>query len=187
MRVNLMGCGSVGSQLIAQLINIIDIDELHLYDKDIIEPRNVAHRIRLKQSIGRKKVETLRDYLVGNFDRIKPQSIILHHGDILKLSKDFIPSGLMIDCLDNPEARKFTTQFDAIHVGFNPLPTGLVHWNEGYQIPENNYNQDPCDKQELYVFISFLASVACMSIYDFVTKGIKNNYIVDHNFVKKIL
>jgi hypothetical protein len=29
--------------------------------------------------------------------------------------------------------------------------------------------------------------VACMSIYDFVTKGIKNNYIVDHNFVKKIL
>jgi len=44
-----MGCGSVGTQTIAQLVNIVEIDSLHLYDKDIVEPRNKAHRLRLKQ------------------------------------------------------------------------------------------------------------------------------------------
>ncbi len=183
MHINLMGCGSVGTQTIAQLINIIEIDSLHLYDKDIVEPRNKAHRLRLKQSVGMKKVDALKTYLVSNFN-FPADKIITHHGDILFTNPH--TAGLVIDCFDNPQARNFTTIFNTIHVGFNPIPTGLVHWNENYEVPDNNYSQDPCDKQELYVFISFLASVACMSIYDFVTKNIRNNYIVDHNFVKKI-
>lgn len=189
INVALMGCGSVGTQTIAQLVNIVEIDKLYLFDKDIIETRNKTHRLRLKQSIGMRKVDALKSYLVTNFSHlIQANQISTIHGDILNcqvFNTDW--NGIVIDCFDNFEAREYTTKFkNVIHIGFNPIPSGLVHWNENYKVPENTYTKDPCDNQELYVFISFLASVGCMAIYNFIKSDKQDNYVVDHNFVKKI-
>jgi molybdopterin/thiamine biosynthesis adenylyltransferase len=176
--VHIAGCGAIGTHIASQLVTMEEIKELHLYDFDTVELRNVAHRLRLKHYIGMKKVDALKTELLANFShRIPAQNIILHHGDILNCSN---LNGLVIDCLDNYEARKFTTKFNTLHVGFNPIPTGLVHWNDNYDVPEVVSKTDPCDKQELYVFLNLLASVACFSIQD------KKNYIVSRNLITKI-
>lgn len=63
-RVNIVGCGSVGSALAVMLVRC-GVTKLTLWDFDNVEAKNVANQAFSGADIGRPKVEALRDILVG--------------------------------------------------------------------------------------------------------------------------
>lgn len=192
--VHLVGCGTLGTHTIANLLGCVDIEILHLYDKDIVEARNIGHRLRLKQSIGKEKTQALKQDIILNFSgRINPHNINVRTGDIIKWDKPKNPlsiEGLVIDCLDNTEARSFVTKMikpeHLIHLGFSPDMTGEVHWGEGYKVPQGEHKQDPCDRPEFYAFASMLSSIAVLSIINWLETGEKDNYLVSKCITKKL-
>jgi len=184
-QVHLFGCGSIGTHLIANLLGTMQVEHLFLYDKDILEPRNVGHRIRLLQNIKKKKVIALKEDLILNFNnKIQPHRIYDSVGDILIKNININKDALVLDCLDNFAARQYTTKYhNVLHVGFSPDLTGTVHWNENYRIEDSVHKDDPCDMEGFYPFLSILSSVAVFSIMEYLKDNKKNNYVV---FGKKV-
>lgn len=57
-RVDVVGCGSVGSR-IAMEVAKLGVQNLHLWDFDIVEPHNIANQLFWLSDIGHPKVEAL--------------------------------------------------------------------------------------------------------------------------------
>lgn len=185
---HILGCGSVGTHFAHNLVATLDIKELFLYDFDTIEARNIGHRIRLASSIGRPKVNVLKEDLILNFrDRIDPLKIHAENEKVtggLNVGRD----ELIVDCFDNPESRavsQLSATAHLLHIGFSPDQTGLVHWDEGYVVPQGPIMEDPCDRPGFYAFVSLLSSVGVLSVVEML-EGTKNNYLVYGKQVKKL-
>jgi len=63
MKVNIIGCGGVGSNLAYFLSRNPDVDELVLVDNDIVESKNLSRQFFTKEDIGRPKVDALGDLI----------------------------------------------------------------------------------------------------------------------------
>ncbi len=63
-RINLIGCGSVGSVL-AELLARFGLTKFSLYDFDYVEPKNIANQMFFHKHIGMKKVDAVADVITG--------------------------------------------------------------------------------------------------------------------------
>ena len=63
-RLNIVGCGSVGSALAVMLARC-GVTKFTLWDFDKVEAKNVANQAFSAADVGRPKVEALRDILIG--------------------------------------------------------------------------------------------------------------------------
>lgn len=52
--INIIGCGAIGSHL-AELMVRLGLDNFHLYDFDIVEPKNLANQMFYHKHIGKAK------------------------------------------------------------------------------------------------------------------------------------
>lgn len=65
--IHIIGCGAIGSTL-AMYIAKMGIENIILYDEDIVEDKNVANQMYCDDDIGKPKTEALKEYLI----RINP-------------------------------------------------------------------------------------------------------------------
>ena len=61
-RVHIIGCGSVGST-VAENLARFGIEDMVLYDFDIVEEHNLVNQMFTKEDVGRLKTEALADYV----------------------------------------------------------------------------------------------------------------------------
>lgn len=99
-RVHIIGCGSVGSTIAENLVRC-GIQKLTLWDFDDVVPHNIVNQMFFERQIGMKKVEALKEILVGingeaeSKIKIKPNG---WNGEVL--------SGYIFLCVDNIDLRR---------------------------------------------------------------------------------
>lgn len=99
-RINIIGCGSVGST-IAVLLARAGVTKITLWDFDKVESKNLANQMFRLADVGRSKVEAVRDIMA----EINPDIIT----DIKLMGKGWSGqqlSGYVFLCVDNIEIRK---------------------------------------------------------------------------------
>lgn len=69
-RCHIIGCGSIGSN-VAELLVRYGVEDLVLYDFDIVESHNIANQIYTEEDIGKSKTEALTDILKKINPRLK--------------------------------------------------------------------------------------------------------------------
>lgn len=187
------GVGAIGSNLVLTLlkqnpkINFIGVD------CDKVEDRNIATQQFFLNHIGLPKAAAISAIvnLKARKFAYKPKVIeITSHKDIDSLVTEFqlTDNDLFIDCFDNSESRRIITDYgfkNCLHIGFSPLYTAEIIWNEQYDPPSalDPTRDDICGVAEAGAFINFVVSFSAFVVSDFLTNGIKNNFLILHKYI----
>lgn len=97
--VRIIGCGAIGST-IATMLTRMGVTELHLYDFDIVEMKNICNQEYYDYQVGATKLDALEEILHS----INPDIKIIPHpegwqeGDLL--------NGYIFLCVDNIDLRR---------------------------------------------------------------------------------
>jgi len=189
------GLGSLGSNLLLQLVkkysevNFIGID----YDK--VEDRNIGIQAYFLEHVNAPKVNAMSAVL----QRVNRRISYTPRNSEIKCIKDLDEviglfgdkDSLLIDCVDNPKSRTYSTftkesklEIEVIHIGFSPHLTAEIIWDEKYTVPgpvDPNAG-DICEVRDAIPFIGLVVNLAAMVISDFIDSGVKNNFIVTNRF-----
>jgi molybdopterin/thiamine biosynthesis adenylyltransferase len=175
--ITIVGVGALGSHVLLFLRNI-DAN-FRVIDFDRIEQKNILSQFHGKPGLGRNKVqalEQLMNYLWGV--KITAISCELNSlNDNVLLSK----SDLIIDCLDNAEARHLVQNFarrtntPCLHGALDASGTfGRVIWDESFIIDEDGAMGAPtCEGGENLPFIAMVASHMARAIQVFLSSDKK--------------
>jgi molybdopterin/thiamine biosynthesis adenylyltransferase len=107
MIVTVVGVGALGSHLV-QLIRNEDVT-LKVIDFDRVEMRNVASQFHTKNNVGKKKTDSLKmamQFFYGRKIETNSNKLTADNDEQLLGGAD-----LLIDCLDNGEARRLVQNF----------------------------------------------------------------------------
>lgn len=144
-RIAICGAGAVGSTLADSLARQ-GVGYLRVIDFDRVEARNLATQTYTTEDVGALKVQALKDQIFRATGlEIEPVSKKLTPDNAAKLLKGV---DLVIDGFDNSAARQAVATACAavpcLHVG---LFTGYgeARWNEGYRVPKDPGEGDPCE------------------------------------------
>ena len=97
--IHIIGCGAIGST-IATMLARMGVTELHIYDFDIVEMKNVCNQEYFDCQIGTKKLDALEETLHAINHDIK----IHQHVDGWK--EGIITNGYIFLCVDNIDLRR---------------------------------------------------------------------------------
>lgn len=97
--VHVVGCGAIGSNVAEQLTRL-GVNDIHLWDFDLVEPKNVTNQMFFDEDINKEKVDATEELC----KRINPQINIVKHPK--GIDKPFILNGYIFLCVDNIELRK---------------------------------------------------------------------------------
>jgi ketopantoate reductase len=97
--IHIIGCGAVGSTL-AELLARLGIKNIHLWDFDTVEPKNIANQMFFAHQIGKPKTEAVAQ----NIEAIQEnaRNIRLHK----KGWREELLQGHIFLCVDSIETRK---------------------------------------------------------------------------------
>jgi len=187
MNIFVMGLGSLGSNLMLQLAQKYPNFKFTGIDFDTVEERNVATQQYIIPQIGMKKAHAMQVILGMNLRRVSYTGVVQkieNTGQVSSLIGRSDEPVLLIDCFDNTESRKilhkFASNVDILHIGFSPQYTAEIIWDEDYTVPNDipADQNDICEMSEAVPFINFVVSLACMTISDFFSTGIKKSLLV---------
>ncbi|MFA5398308.1 MAG: ThiF family adenylyltransferase [Methanogenium sp.] len=176
MKIFILGCGALGSNIAMNLAFDLKDHELILVDFDKVEARNYQFGTQqyLREQDGQKKVEALQlniYKIAGN------KNVDYRDNKVQQWGFYFVEKGdLIIDCLDNYSAREYVRltcrdmELDCIHIGFSPSMTFEVGWNDkGYKTQEDILGSfDLCEAEGARSFIQYVAGLATNCIIDFI-------------------
>lgn len=97
-KCHIIGCGSIGSN-VAELLTRYGIEDIVLWDFDLVEPHNIANQVYTEEDVGKPKIMALNNYLI----KINPK---LKH--TLKTRKEYKGEpleGFVFMCVDSVEVR----------------------------------------------------------------------------------
>lgn len=178
-KVTIVGVGALGSHVALFLrnceatINIIDFDR--------IERKNVASQFHAQNAVGKNKTVALQQLMQFLF-AIKigsiPHKLSSENDDQLLAGAD-----LIIDCLDNGEARRIVQNFSKSHVPclHGTLAAGgqfgRVIWNENFVIDdEDGVGGATCENGDFLPFIATVASYIATAAQKFLNSGEKHGF-----------
>jgi len=101
--VTLAGCGGVG-YMVALALASAGVPNLYLFDPDILEEHNRARMFACQSSIGKPKVEVVKDFIAG----IRPDCIVVAVQDKLDdilLDIQLRVSEVIVDCTDSVKSQ----------------------------------------------------------------------------------
>lgn len=190
MKLYILGCGALGSNIAMNLVFDRRDDEFILVDFDKVEVRNYQFGTQqyLREQQGQKKVIALQ----FNIYRFTGKKVEVEDKRIQDL--DLLKADFVIDCLDNYEARNYVkNEFDkkkslpCLHVGFSPLMTFEICWNENYQVPDDiKTDFDICEAEGARAFIHYVSGLATNVILEYLKSGSKIELIGNKFNVTKI-
>jgi len=158
--ITIVGVGALGSHLV-QLLRSEDVN-IKVIDFDRVEQRNVMSQFHNKASVGQLKAKALKQAM--NFLFKKKITDVSN-----KLTKDnveaLLTGDLLIDCLDNGEARRLVQGF----ARDNDVPClhgalaadgafGRVIWDEQFVIDDETPGKATCEDGEFLPFIALTAA-----------------------------
>jgi hypothetical protein len=181
MKITIVGVGALGSHVAQFLRNVGD---LHVIDFDRIEQKNVQAQFHSKPNVGKLKASSFQQsmsFLFGvkvtaNTNKLTP----------LNAKELLTGSGLLIDCLDNGEARRVVQGF----ARDNGVPClhgalaldgafGRSVWDEKFVIDDVTAGAAAtCEDGQHLPFIALVSSLIAKSAQDFILHGKKTGYHV---------
>lgn len=189
MNITIIGAGALGSHLVQALRN--EAAELKVIDFDRVEMKNVASQFHFKNTSGKKKTEALKQAMQFCYGR---------KIDVVgnKLTADNVEqllggAGLLVDCLDNGEARRLVQGYAKAHGipcihgalaadgGF-----GRVVWTEDFVIDDGASGAVTCEDGEFLPFIQITASYLAFAVQRFVRDGRRVGFSISPAGVHRI-
>ena len=175
-KVTIVGAGALGSHLALFLRNEGD---LKVIDFDRVEQKNTLSQFHAKSSVRRNKVQSLQQTMNFLFGvRVQGVPHKLHEGNQEELLGD---SDLIIDCVDNAEARQVVQAFSrsagvpCLHGALSADGDfGRVVWDENFVIDSENVVGTPtCEGGEHLPFIGIASSLLARAAQEFLVNGKK--------------
>ncbi len=176
-RVTIVGVGALGSHVAQFLRNEA---ELRVIDFDRVEAKNILSQFHGKPGGGKLKVEALKgamQFLWGTKIHAIPTKLELNNAFVLMRDSD-----LIIDCLDNGEARRVVQRFArendakpaALHGALAADGAfGRVIWDEHFVIDDESVGAPTCEDGEHLPFIVMVSSLIAQSAKVFLKTGKK--------------
>ena len=189
-KVLIAGVGALGSHLI-QFIRNDDI-KIVAIDFDFVEQKNVLSQFHGKASIRKNKVQSIQQtmkFLYGlKIDGV-PRKIQENNIDVLLKGSD-----LVIDCLDNLEARVLIQNY----VRDNDIPClhgalaadgafGRVIWDKQFVIDsEGQKGGATCENGEHLAFIGIVSAYMAQSVHEFLNNDKRFGYQINPTGVIRV-
>lgn len=189
-QVTIVGIGALGSHLV-QFIRNEDIT-IKVIDHDRVEQKNVLSQFHAVKTVGKSKVQSLQQnmkFMFGANINIIPHKLNKDNVDALLENSD-----LVVDCLDNAEARILIQQY----VRQNNIPClhgalaadgqfGQVMWDERFKIDSENVTGEPtCHAGEQLPFISVISSLLAQSVHEFLVNNRMVSYQISPTSVFRV-
>ena len=168
MRVVVVGVGALGSHVV-QLGRSLPV-QWKVIDYDRIEAKNLLAQFHTRMGVGKNKAQALQQAMQGMFgvkiDAI-PHRLTADNTEALLGDAD-----LVVDCLDNAEARTLVQQFvrargiACLHGALAPGgELGRVVWDHLFVIDgEDTPGQETCEGGEHLAFIAQTAATLAQAI-----------------------
>jgi len=175
--VTIVGVGALGSHLV-QFLRNLDVN-LKLIDYDRIEQRNTRSQFHSKGGVGKGKVQHLAQtmqFLWGIKVGTVPHKLTSDNDDQLLSGAD-----LIVDCLDNGEARRLVQGFvrrahvPCLHGALAADGSfGQVIWDEDFKIDDEDVvGAATCEDGGFLPFISIASSYLALSVQEYINNGKK--------------
>jgi molybdopterin-synthase adenylyltransferase len=180
--VVIVGVGALGSHLVQFLRN--EEVTFKLIDFDRIERRNTKSQFHVKSGVGKVKVQALgqlMQFLWGLKVQTVPHKLTSENDDQLLSGAD-----LIIDCLDNGQARRIVQGFArrthtpclhgalAADGGF-----GQIIWDKDFKIDnEDVVGAATCEEGNFLPFITLVSSYMAQATQEFLSTGKKIGFQV---------
>lgn len=97
--IHVIGCGAIGSHVALALVQL-GCQNIHLWDFDYVEPKNITNQLFRAKDIGHEKVEALAEILN---DKNPDMKLTLHREGI---KTPYIVNGYIFLCVDNIDLRR---------------------------------------------------------------------------------
>jgi molybdopterin/thiamine biosynthesis adenylyltransferase len=190
MKITIIGVGALGSHLVQTLRN--EEVTIKVIDFDRVEMKNVASQFHFKNGVGKKKTEALKaamQFCYGRKIEVVSNKLTADNENQLLGGAD-----LLIDCLDNGEARRIVQKFAREH-GVPCLHGALAAdggfgraiWDEDFVIDDvGDAGAPTCEDGEFLPFIQLTATYIAYAAQRFIKAGRKTGYSISPAGVEKI-
>jgi molybdopterin/thiamine biosynthesis adenylyltransferase len=179
-KVTVVGVGALGSHFV-QFLRSEDV-EFKLIDFDKVEQKNVLSQFHGKPNVGKLKVQAM----ASNFALLWGIKVGTVPHKLTDVNDDAILAGsdLIVDCLDNAEARRLVQGFarrshtPCLHGAVDGEGSfGRVVWDENFVIDSGSAPGTPtCEDGENLPFIASVASYLARSAQAFLRKEVRNGF-----------
>ena len=169
-KINLFGCGSIGSFLLEKLLQV-GFNNFNIFDNDVIESENLARHICTLKDLLRSKVNALSSNLLNRF----PQAIINpNNSDIYNLIDNdisiFNSTNLNIICVGNYNLELLITKLFQKGEITKPI---LILWVEPYV------------KAGHFIYITKDNIINYEELHQIEQKNLKYKYAISDSMTKK--
>lgn len=175
-KIVVVGAGALGSHLILLLRNCGA--QIVAIDFDRIERKNVLSQFHAQSAIGKNKtvaLQQLMQFLFASKIGSIPHKLTSENDDQLLAGAD-----LIIDCLDNGEARRIVQNFARSHTPClhgtlaNDGQFGRAIWDENFTIDdEDGAGTATCENGDFLPFIAIVSSHLAYAAQHFLLTGKK--------------
>lgn len=184
-----VGAGALGSHVTMFLRNVDAT--IRVVDFDRVEQRNVMSQFHGKPSVGKNKVQSLKqamDFLFGRKIEIVSNKLVENNAKEILGGAD-----LVIDCLDNGDGRRVIQAFvrkndiPCLHGGLAANGAfGVSLWDEDFVIDDASGTAKTCEDGEHLPFIATVSTYIASSAQKFLLTGRKMGFNVHPTGVMKI-
>jgi len=189
MKITVIGVGALGSHLVQALRNEDVV--IKIIDFDRVEMKNVASQFHFKGSVGKKKVEALKQAMQFCYGRkVEIVRNKLTADNVEQLLGD---ADLLVDCLDNGEGRRLIQAFahargvECIHGALAADGGyGRVIWTESFVADDGATGESTCEDGEFLPFIEVVSSYLALAIQQYLRQDRKIGFSISPAGVQKI-
>lgn len=179
-KVTVVGVGALGSHFV-QFLRSEDV-RFNVIDFDRVEQKNTLSQFHSKPSSGQLKVAALKQTI----DLLWKMKIDTNSNKLTleNVKQLLIGADLLVDCLDNAEARRLVQGFarqskiPCLHGAVDGEGSfGRVVWDESFNIDSGSVPGTPtCEDGDNLPFIASVASYLARSAQTFLRKGVKDGF-----------
>lgn len=189
--ITIVGVGALGSH-VAQFLR--GEGQLRLIDFDRVEMKNCASQFHGRASVGKLKASALdqtMQFLWGVRSQAFTAKLTEHNVGVLlpnhSANAEWNKNQLVIDCLDNAEARKLVQQhvrkhnIACLHGGLSPAGDqfGRVVWDRSFVIDEDaGAGAATCENGDALPFIVVVAAQIARAAQHWLRHGKQVNYAI---------
>jgi len=187
--ITIVGAGALGSHLVQFLRNEDTL--VRVIDFDRVESRNIHSQFHGKPSIGKKKVDALKQsmlFLFGHRIEINTNKLVADNASAL------LAADLVIDCLDNAESR--TILQNSVRLAGTPCLHGAlaadgsfarVLWDDNFVIDsEAGQGTATCENGEFLPFIAIASGYLAKAAQIFIQSGEQHGFTISPSGVVSV-
>ena len=182
MKISIVGAGALGSHVTMGIRNCEA--NVSVIDFDRVERKNTASQLHAQNAVGKNKVvalQQLMQFLFAKKINAIPHKLTSDNDDQLLSGSD-----LVLDCLDNGEARRLVQNFakrsqtPCLHGALSGGGQfGRVVWDEHFSIDDESVvGEATCENGDFLPFIMIVSSYMASSVLNFLQTGKKFGYQV---------